>query len=66
MSNRCKSTKMESVKEKFISPQKINIQELAKLAGCTRQTASDAIYKNRAGLKSEKVRQIYRAKYKIQ
>jgi len=42
------------------------INDLARLAGCTRITVRTAIYDNKRGIKAEKVRQLYREKYATQ
>ncbi|MDR2362494.1 MAG: hypothetical protein LBD91_07170 [Prevotellaceae bacterium] len=39
------------------------ISDLAKLAGCTRQTVSKTMFENATGCKAELVRRLYRAKY---
>ena len=39
------------------------INMLAKLCDCSRQTASNAIFKGTAGVKADFVRRMYRTKY---
>jgi hypothetical protein len=49
--------------KKIIAPKRGWMAELAKLAGCSKVTVSNAIHHNARGVKAEKVRQLYRAKY---
>ena len=42
------------------------ITELAKLAGCTRQTVAKAIFDEAPGRKADRVRCLYNAKYNNQ
>jgi hypothetical protein len=46
-----------------VPPQHGWINDLARLADCSRETVRTAIFDGRRGMKSEKVRQLYRAKY---
>jgi hypothetical protein len=51
---------MES--KKFIAPPPFGfIAELAKLCGCCDRTVREALYDNRPGEKSERVRRMYQA-----
>lgn len=52
-------------KKKIIAPKQGWQKELAGLVGCTTATVNNAIHHNARGLKAEKVRQLYRAKYLI-
>jgi hypothetical protein len=42
------------------------VNELAKLARCTRTTVRTAIYDNRPGVKADRVRRLYKMKYENQ
>lgn len=55
---------METKTIKVITPPPHGwINDLAKLAGCTRTTVRTAIYDNRPGDKADRVRRLYVAKY---
>lgn len=47
----------------FLAPPRGYINEIAKLAGCDRRTVSAALHHNASGMKADKVRAIYKAKY---
>lgn len=55
----------KDMKKNEIPPRHGWINELAKMAGCTRQTVSKAIFENAPGPKADRVRRIYKAKYEI-
>lgn len=65
MSDRCKIIKKMGMQKVSVKspPHRGFINELARLAGCHRETVSRAIYHNARGAKAEKVRQLYKAKY---
>ena len=48
---------------KIAVPKKGWQKELAQLAGCTPRMVRYALYSNARGVKSERVRKLYRAKY---
>lgn len=48
---------------KIIAPKPGWQTEIAKMVGCSRETVRQAIHYGARGVKAEKARQIYRAKY---
>jgi hypothetical protein len=49
--------------ERLVVPKRGWQKELATLAGCSERTVCAALHHNAKGIKAERVRQLYRAKY---
>jgi hypothetical protein len=54
---------METTSKKIVLPPTGYVQELARLAGCSMKTVNAALKHGGKGIKAERVRQLYRAKY---
>jgi hypothetical protein len=54
---------MEAKSKKIVLPPTGYVQELARLAGCSMRTVNAALKHGGRGIKAERVRQLYRAKY---